>query len=55
MRNLMLAALAIYLGSFWLLSPFGNAGLWAALLIFLLARGLLQMVRYPALARTTVG
>src|SRR5262249_42820068 len=53
MRNLMLAALAIYLGSWWLLRGFGNAGLWLALLIFLIARGLLQAMRYPALVRAT--
>jgi MATE family multidrug resistance protein len=51
MRNLMLAALAIYFIAWWLLTPLGNAGLWSALLVFLLARGLLQMARYPALAR----
>ena len=33
--------------------PLGNAGLWIALLIFFLARGLLQAWRYPALVRTT--
>jgi MATE family multidrug resistance protein len=33
--------------------PFGNTGLWIALLIFFLARGLLQAWRYPALVRTT--
>lgn len=52
MRNLMLAALALYFAAWWLFSPFGNAGLWTALLVFLLARGLLQAARYPALART---
>jgi MATE family multidrug resistance protein len=31
--------------------PFGNAGLWSAFLIFLLARGLLQAARYPALVQ----
>jgi MATE family multidrug resistance protein len=49
-RNLMLAALTIYLAAWGLLMPLGNSGLWAALLIFLLARGLLQMARYRALA-----
>ncbi len=42
MRNLMLASLVIYLCSWALLLPFGNAGLWIALLVFFLARGLLQ-------------
>lgn len=53
MRNLMLASFAVYLCSWALLRPFGNAGLWLALLIFFLARGLLQAWRYPALVRTT--
>ncbi|WP_341990776.1 MATE family efflux transporter [Azorhizobium sp. AG788] len=53
MRNLMIAALAIYLGTWAALRPFGNAGLWTALLVFLLARGVLQAVRMPALLRRT--
>jgi MATE family multidrug resistance protein len=53
MRNLMVAALAIYFAAWWALTPFGNTGLWWALLIFLLARGVLQGVRYPALMRAT--
>jgi MATE family multidrug resistance protein len=53
MRNLMLAALALYFAAWWLLLSFGNAGLWSALLAFLLARGLLQALRYPALVRVT--
>ncbi|MDB5565750.1 MAG: Multidrug resistance protein family [Tardiphaga sp.] len=51
MRNLMLVALATYLAAFYLLMPLGNAGLWIAFLIFLLARGALQAARYPALVR----
>ena len=50
MRNLMLAALAIYLATWWSLRPYGNIGLWIALLTFLAARGLLQAARYPRLA-----
>lgn len=53
MRNLMLAALAIYLGTWALLRPWGNAGLWTALLVFLVARGVLQAARMPALVRRT--
>jgi MATE family multidrug resistance protein len=53
MRNLMLAALAIYFAVWWLLLDFGNYGLWLALLTFLLARGVLQAARYPALVKTT--
>ena len=52
MRNLMVVALGVYLASWWLLQGFGNAGLWGALLGFLLVRGLLQAWRYPSLLRT---
>jgi MATE family multidrug resistance protein len=53
MRNLMLAALAVYFATWWALQPWGNDGLWLALLAFLLARGLFQAARYPALAEKT--
>jgi MATE family multidrug resistance protein len=53
MRNLMLAALAIYLATCWALRPWGNSGLWIALLTFLVARGLLQAARYPRLRSAT--
>jgi MATE family multidrug resistance protein len=53
MRNLMMAALALYLATWWALQSHGNAGLWAAILVFLAARGLLQAMRYPALLRAT--
>ena len=53
MRNLMIVSLGCYFVGWWLLQPFGNAGLWGALLVFLLARGLLQMARYRRLLRTT--
>jgi MATE family multidrug resistance protein len=55
MRNLMVASFVIYLAVWWLLQPFGNHGLWLALLAFLMARGLLQALRYPSLMRTTFG
>jgi MATE family multidrug resistance protein len=51
MRNLMIVALAIYLAVWWASLPLGNIGLWIAILSFFLARGLLQALRYPALAR----
>lgn len=51
MRNLMLVAFAAYIAAWVLLLPFGNSGLWSALLIFLAARGVLQGLRYPALVR----
>jgi MATE family multidrug resistance protein len=50
MRNLMVAALAIYFAAWWALTGYGNSGLWTALLVFLLSRGLLQAARYPRLA-----
>ena len=54
MRNAMLAALACYLGAFFLLKPLGNAGLWSALLVFLVARGLFQALSYRRLAAETL-
>ena len=53
MRNLMVVALAIYLATWWALQGHGNTGLWIALLVFLAARGLLQAMWYPRLAKTT--
>lgn len=53
MRNLMVTAFVIYIVVWYALTPWGNAGLWAAFLAFLLARGLLQAMRYPALVRAT--
>jgi len=47
MRQTMLIAVVIYLFSYYILyDQFGNHGLWAALLIFMLARGLIQWVWY---------
>jgi MATE family multidrug resistance protein len=53
MRNLMIVSLALYFAAWWLTRPFGNAGLWIAILVFFGARGALQAARYPALARAT--
>ncbi|MGN6307938.1 MAG: MATE family efflux transporter [Xanthobacteraceae bacterium] len=53
MRNLMVMAFVIYIAVWYALTPWGNAGLWTAFLAFLLARGLLQAMRYPALVRVT--
>jgi MATE family multidrug resistance protein len=53
MRNLMVMAFVIYIVVWYALTPWGNAGLWTAFLAFLLARGLLQAMRYPALVRAT--
>ena len=47
MRQTMLIAVLIYILSYFLLkNDFGNHGLWAALLIFMVARGLIQWVWY---------
>jgi MATE family multidrug resistance protein len=51
MRNLMLVTLALYLAVWWFTRPLGNTGLWLAILTFLAARGMLQALSYPALAR----
>jgi multidrug resistance protein, MATE family len=53
MRNLMLAALAVYFATWWALQPLGNDGLWLALLAFLLARGLFQAARYRRMVDKT--
>jgi MATE family multidrug resistance protein len=50
MRNMMLGSLAFYIASFYLLRPFGNSGLWLALLLFLFARGLTLAWRYRKLS-----
>ncbi|MDQ2089913.1 MATE family efflux transporter [Marimonas arenosa] len=52
MRNMMIVAAAIYaLAVWWLIGPMGNHGLWLALHISFLARGLTLGLRYPALER----
>ena len=52
MRNMMIVSFAIYWLSVWLLlEPYGNHGLWAALIIFFVARGITLAIRYPALER----
>ncbi|HUQ37315.1 MAG TPA: MATE family efflux transporter [Aestuariivirga sp.] len=52
MRNMMVLSLLIYLASWWILERnFGNHGLWAALSVFFIARGVTYAMRMPALAR----
>ncbi len=52
MRNMMLVSLAIYLGAWLVLAPiWGNNGLWAALMIFFVARAITLGARLPALFR----
>ncbi len=50
MRNMMLVSFAVYVTAVWLLLPgLGNHGLWIALLISFVARGITLALRYPAL------
>ncbi|MGY9049426.1 MAG: MATE family efflux transporter [Rhodobacterales bacterium] len=52
MRNMMILSALIYVGAVIVLLPLlGNHGLWAALLISLVARGVTLGWRYPALER----
>jgi MATE family multidrug resistance protein len=51
MRNAMLLSLAIFLGAWWLLRPFGNHGLWAALYVHYVARAASLLYYYPRLLR----
>jgi multidrug resistance protein, MATE family len=51
MRNSMLASLVIFLAAWWLLSPFGNEGLWAAFYVHYLARIGTLLYYYPKLVR----
>lgn len=46
MRNSMIIAFGVYLILWFLLQDYGNHGLWAALLIFMIARGGLQQFWY---------
>jgi len=55
MRNLMVLALLIFLGAWFALRSFGNAGLWGAFLVHYAARGGLEALRYPALLRKSFG
>lgn len=55
MRNLMVLSLLIFLGTWFALRAFGNAGLWTALLVLYAARGGLQALRYPANLRASFG
>ena len=46
MRNSMLLAFAIFLAAFFLSRPWGNHGLWLAMLVFMVARGMFQHLLY---------
>jgi len=49
MRNAMLVSAAIFLFAWWVLQPWGNHGLWAALYVNYVARALTLAWFYPAL------
>jgi MATE family, multidrug efflux pump len=51
MRNLMVLSLIIFLLAWFALRPFGNMGLWCALLAHYAARGGLEALRYPSLLK----
>jgi multidrug resistance protein, MATE family len=53
MRNLMVLSLIIFLSAWFALRPFGNVGLWCALLAHYAARGGLEALRYPSLLRAS--
>jgi multidrug resistance protein, MATE family len=53
MRNLMVLSLIVFLAAWLMLRPFGNAGLWGAMLAHYAARGGLQALRYPALLKAS--
>jgi len=52
MRNAALAMLAIFLVAWWLLSPLGNHGLWAALYVHYVARIVTLLAYYPRVLRS---
>ncbi len=52
MRNAMLTSLAIFLAAWWLLTPYDNHGLWAALYVHYVARIGTLSYYYPRLVRS---
>lgn len=52
MRNAMLLSLAIFLAAWWLLTPYGNHGLWGALYVHYIARVGTLAYYYPGLLRS---
>ena len=51
LRNGMLVSVALYLLAWYLLQPWGNTGLWLALLLFLLLRGVTLAVQLPSVLK----
>lgn len=53
MRNMMAVSFMVYVLAVWaLVPPFGNHGLWGAMLIAFVVRGITLGLRYPALERS---
>ena len=52
MRNASLIALLIYMTAWWFLERFGNAGLWMAFIIYIVARAVTLGVHIPSLRRS---
>lgn len=52
MRNTAALSLALFFGSFWVLTPYGNHGLWGALVLFNVGRALALGLYYPRLRRS---
>jgi MATE family multidrug resistance protein len=52
MRNAMLCALLIFLAGWWLLRPWGNHGLWAAMYVHYAARAITLLYYLPGLIRS---
>lgn len=56
MRNMMIVSLGVFLLAWWMLEGrYGNHGLWAALNIFFIARGISFATRMPSLERRAFG
>ncbi len=56
MRNMMIVSLAAYFAAWAVLTgPFGNHGLWAAMIVFFVVRAFTLLVRLPALERAWFG
>ena len=52
MRNMMILAMLIFIAAWWPLEQlYGNHGLWAAMILFFAARGILFAARLPAMQR----
>ncbi|MEX0942562.1 MAG: MATE family efflux transporter [Pseudomonadales bacterium] len=52
MRNAMIASLVLFLAAWYLLSGLGNHGLWAALMVYFIARAVCLYWYFPALVRS---